>query len=77
MNIQSQQLLSSALGLSETERADLAVSLLRSLDAPDDLNSEAAWAAEIERRLQDIDNGAVELVPWQNVMDEMRRRRNG
>lgn len=77
MNTHPQQLLTAALGLPEAERADLAASLLRSLDAPEDSSSEAAWTAEIERRIQDIDNGSVDLVPWQNVMAEMRKRRNG
>jgi putative addiction module component len=28
---------------------------------------EAAWSAEIERRLVEIDAGAVELIPWDDV----------
>ena len=77
MNTQPQQLLSAALDLPEAERAGLAASLLRSLDAPDDTDSDTAWATEIERRLQEIDNGTVELIPWPDVMAEMRQRRNG
>ena len=31
------------------------------------LDVEAAWSAEIERRLVDIDAGTVELIPWDDV----------
>lgn len=75
MNTQSQKLLTAALGLPETERAGLAASLLRSLDAPEDLGSEAAWTAEIERRIQEIDDGTVDLVPWQELVAKMQQRR--
>jgi putative addiction module component len=30
-------------------------------------DAEAAWSAEIERRLVEIDAGAVELIPWDDV----------
>ena len=52
MNTQPQELLSAALTLSEMERANLAGSLLRSLDPTPDPTADQAWAAEIERRMQ-------------------------
>ena len=36
-----------------------------------------AWAVEIQRRIQSIDNGEVKLVPWDDVMRQMRDRRHG
>ena len=51
-------------------RAALAGSLLESLDTEVDADAEAAWGAEIERRIRDIDAGITKLVPW----DEVRRR---
>lgn len=77
MNTQPQELLTAALSLPETDRAELAGSLLRSLDPPADPDADAAWAAEIERRLKSIDNGAVQLMPWDDVMAAMSDRRNG
>ncbi len=77
MNTQSQQLRAAALGMPEPDRATLAPSLLRSLDHADDPQADAAWAAEIQRRVESIDNGTVELRPWADVMSEMRQRRNG
>lgn len=32
---------------------------------------EAAWSAEIERRLIEIDAGTVELIPWDDVRSEL------
>ena len=32
---------------------------------------EAAWSAEIERRVFEIDAGTVELIPWDDVRLEL------
>jgi putative addiction module component (TIGR02574 family) len=79
MAMEIQQLYTTALSLPEPERAELAASLIRSLDpiAEADPEADAAWAAEIERRLASIDDGASRLVPWDDVISEMTRRRNG
>jgi putative addiction module component (TIGR02574 family) len=76
MKSESQQLLQTALALPEAERAEIAASLIRSLDTEIDEDAEAAWAAEIERRIKSIDSGDVELIPWDDVMREMRSRRH-
>jgi putative addiction module component (TIGR02574 family) len=46
--------------------------LIDSLDeaAPAEAGVEEVWAAEVERRLADVDSGAVKPVPW----SEARRR---
>jgi len=77
MNAQAQSLLQAALALPETDRAELAASLIHSLDPKMDEDAEAAWSAEIERRVESIDRGEVELVPWEEVMREMRESRDG
>lgn len=59
-----------AAGLNECDRATLAGLLLESLDQPPDPGVEAAWAEEIERRLNELDEGKIERVPW----DEVRAR---
>ena len=61
MNTQSQQLLQSALALPETDRAQIAASLIHSLDGERSEDVDAAWAAEIEHRIQSIDNGEIKL----------------
>ena len=76
MTIQSQELLQSALALPEVERAEIAASLIRSLDPEMDEDVDAAWASEIQRRLEEIDRGEVRLIPWDDVMQELRGRRH-
>jgi len=53
-----------ALKLSPEARAALAASLLESLDEEVDEGVEAAWAAEIAKRIQELGSGAVTPVPW-------------
>ena len=77
MSNQSHDLLNAALLLPEADRADLAASLLRSLDSSDDPDADLLWAVEIERRLKAIDKDDVKLVPWDDVMATMRKRRDG
>ena len=77
MNAQSQRLLDSALSLPESDRAEIAASLIHSLDHQHDADADVAWAEEIKRRIESIDRGEVKLVPWDDVMQEMRDRRNG
>ncbi|HUI78343.1 MAG TPA: addiction module protein [Bryobacteraceae bacterium] len=52
-----------------TETANSSSSL-ESLDVEVDEDTEAAWRREIERRLHEIESGAVKLMPW----DEAKRR---
>ena len=66
----AEALLADALRLSPEVRAELAAELLASLDGPSDPDAEAAWAAEIERRVDAIEGGSVALEPW----DEVKRR---
>jgi len=64
------ELLRDAVALSPDARAALVDSLISSLDQLVDPAAEEAWRDEIYRRLQQIDSGAVHLIPW----DEARRR---
>ena len=77
MNTQSQQILLSALSLPESDRAEIAASLINSLDKEADEQVDEAWAAEIKRRIDEIDGGEAKLVPWDDVMREMNERENG
>ncbi len=76
MNSQSQELLQFALALPETDRAEMAATLIQSLDSSTDDDVDAAWALEIQRRIDSIDNGNVKLIPWDDVMREMRNKTN-
>lgn len=56
-----------ALRLRPEARAELAAELLASLDGPADPDAEAAWDAEIERRVAAIEAGTVALESWEDV----------
>ena len=68
--IDPRDLLQEAMKLPPEARAALAGSLLESLDKAIVADAEAAWSAEIERRIREVDQGTTKLVPW----DEVRRR---
>jgi putative addiction module component (TIGR02574 family) len=64
------EVLKDALALPPEARAALIGSLVDGLDTDVDEDAEEAWREEVRRRLEEIDNGAALLVPW----DEARRR---
>ena len=67
MSKAAQSVLAEALRLDVDARAEPAAELLKSLDGPADPDAEAAWAAEIERRVEAIEAGTVEFEPWEDV----------
>jgi putative addiction module component (TIGR02574 family) len=68
------ELLRDALALPPEARAALIDSLIDSLDQIVDDDAEEAWRVEICRRLQQIDSGAVQLIPWQHARQRLRAR---
>ena len=64
MNQDPIYLLKEALKLPPEARAALAGFLLDSLDEEVDEDAEAAWHAEIDRRIREIDSGTVKTIPW-------------
>jgi len=67
MTEQTSNLLQKALTLSEEERADLACSLIDSLDATVDEDAKSAWDQEIAQRVSDLDSGQAKTVPWEEL----------
>jgi putative addiction module component (TIGR02574 family) len=65
------KLLQKALSLSVEEQEALAESLISSLGDKIDGDAQAAWEAEIARRVAELDSGKVQTIPWSEV-----RRRN-
>jgi putative addiction module component (TIGR02574 family) len=68
------ELLRDALALPPEGRAALIDSLIESLDETIDAGVEEAWKREIEVRLEQIDNGAVELISWGAAHKRLRDR---
>jgi len=65
-----------AADLSDEDRATLAGLLIESLEGEPDLDVEAAWAAEIEKRVAELDAGTVESIPWEQVRQRLLNRLN-
>ena len=72
MSRSGEKLLEDALKLGLVERAELAAELIASLDGAPDGDAEAAWAAEIERRVQRARSGDDPGKPWPEVRDRIR-----
>jgi len=71
---QFEEILRAALTLSPGERAMLADHLLSSLDGPNQKEVDAAWAEEAERRMRELDEGKVEMIDGELVMERLRAR---
>lgn len=76
-----EELLEKALQLPSAEQEKIARALYENLadeEAEDEdeypAEVEAAWAEEIQRRVEEIRNGTVELIPADEVMAELRER---
>lgn len=68
------RLLREVLSLPPAARAALAGALIESLedgDAPSQEDVEAAWAVEIQRRWQALQEGKVTPIPWAEVRRQL------
>jgi len=66
-----EEIIEQAMTLPPDARALLADKLLHSLDSPTREEIDQLWAEEAERRVQQIKNGEVELIPGEEVFKEM------
>jgi putative addiction module component (TIGR02574 family) len=67
MTKEGNELLKKAMDLPVNERAELAGSLLDTLDETVDEDVEASWQNEIALRIQELDAGKAKTVPWAEV----------
>ena len=72
MSSHAERVRAEALQLPIHERARLAEQLIASLD--EDSEIEAAWAEEIERRMQEVRDGNVQLLDADQVLAGLRGR---
>ena len=77
MSPATEQLLASALALSESERLELAGALLAASDPPPLEPVGDAWVDELRRRSDQIDAGDAALSPWSEVKRRVRDRVEG
>lgn len=62
------------LELPEADRAELARFLIESLDDSEDRDVEAAWDAELQSRVERIEQGKSRLRPAHQVLAEIREK---
>lgn len=77
MTSAAQSILKQALDLADEERAEIVGALVESLDPRQDADVETAWRSEIRRRLEVIDSGEAEWIPWEKVRADLRGRLGG
>jgi putative addiction module component (TIGR02574 family) len=77
MSPDTQDLLQKALALPDRERAELAGTLIESLDPIFDEDTDAAWQEEIARRAREIESGQVKTIPWSEVRKKGRALLDG
>jgi putative addiction module component (TIGR02574 family) len=67
----ARELFEEAMRLDPEERATLMRLLIETLDEE---GVEDAWRVEIERHMAEIDSGAVETIPWEELRARLYRR---
>ena len=69
-----EEIMSAAMDLSPNERVLLAEHLIESLDVEDQERINRLWAEEAERRNREIEDGTVQAIPGEEVMNRLRSR---
>jgi putative addiction module component (TIGR02574 family) len=73
MSPTAQELLKQVLTLGEEDRASVAGVLIESLHGEADPGAEEAWGAVVRRRVDELDSGAVQTIPWSEVRQRLFR----
>jgi putative addiction module component (TIGR02574 family) len=60
-----------AMRLDPEERVALTGLLIESLEPVSEEGVEEAWLAEIERRMAELDSGAVQTIPWEELRSRL------
>jgi putative addiction module component (TIGR02574 family) len=70
----ARELFEEAMRLDPEERATLMRLLIESLDAESEEGAADAWVAEVERRMAELDSGAVQSISWDELRARLYRR---
>ena len=77
MSVTVDELLRQALELDPRAREELATLLLESVPCESQEEVDAAWEATIRRRVQELESGAVQTIPWEDVRRKLLRSEGG
>jgi len=72
MDAQIEEILNQAYHLDRSQRAELATKLMESLDEKGELGLDADWEAEIQRRLDEDDEGEIVGTRWEDIYKRLR-----
>lgn len=70
----ARELFEEAMKLAPRERATLMRLLIDTLDSESDEGVDEAWRNEVERRMAELDAGAVESIPWEELRARLYQR---
>jgi putative addiction module component (TIGR02574 family) len=70
----AEEILQKALELPEEDRDRIADSLWRSVHGGTTESIAEEWNIEIERRVAEIDEGKVEMRPWDETLERLEKR---
>lgn len=73
MSMSFEELVEHAMALPTESRALLADRLVESLDAAEMSRIDRVWAAEAQRRLEDVRQGRVKTIPGEEALARVRR----
>jgi putative addiction module component (TIGR02574 family) len=74
MSTRADTILGTALALPPDERAWLAEELIASLDQGENSSVASTWAAEIERRIAEVESGEAETSSWEDARARIRAK---
>jgi putative addiction module component (TIGR02574 family) len=69
------ELREAVMKLSTEEKVELVDEVLASIDPAEQAEIDASWAAEVERRIDLIDEGKSESIPADELLRQLRERR--
>jgi putative addiction module component (TIGR02574 family) len=71
MTERQKEILSKALALPPTERAELVENLLSSFEFPSRKATDALWAQEAESRIDAFERGEITVIPAKDVFEKI------
>ncbi|MFP4549008.1 MAG: addiction module protein [Fidelibacterota bacterium] len=74
MTTTAEKIYEQALELPAEDRMELIDKLLISENLPTQQEINQAWSKEVERRIQEIENGDVELIPGDVVFERINKK---
>ena len=74
MTIAAENVLASAVGLPPVERAELVEGILASFVFPARAEIDAAWAREVEDRIDAYDRGDIAAIPADRVFEKIHKK---